>query len=141
MDSDENREIGGGPGRGLNPLVLVPGIVGGPIAFGITRFAGMVLVSGPCSQSTGGTMVAGLTPSQQIFTAITIVCAIIAAISGLWSWHIWRNTPRREQDQPGESMRAVPFWALGGVFLSAVFFCVIVLDGGLALGLSSGCAS
>jgi hypothetical protein len=38
-------------------------------------------------------------------------------------------------------MRPTPFWALGGFFLSALFFILIILSGGLALGRGTSCVS
>jgi dolichol kinase len=74
-------------------------------------------------------------------TAITILCALIAGASGLLSWHIWRAVGRREEEQTSGSIGSTAFWALGGVFLSGVFFIAILLTGGLALGLSTSCVS
>jgi TRAP-type C4-dicarboxylate transport system permease small subunit len=73
--------------------------------------------------------------------AITILCALSAGASGLLSWRNWRRTRRREEEQTIGTLQWVPYWALGGLFLSAVFFVAIVLTGGLAVGLSATCVS
>jgi hypothetical protein len=128
-------------GQLFNPFLLWLGILGGPLAFALVRLAGIVLLTGPCTHPAGSTTLFGLSSSQQLMAAITIVCALIAGASGILSWHIWRRTGRREEEQISGSIRAVPFWALGGVFLSSVFFIIIILTGGLALGLSTSCVS
>jgi dolichol kinase len=86
-------------------------------------------------------MALGLSSSQVTMAAITILCALLAASSGLLSWHVWRRTRRRSEDQSGESLRTAPFWALGGVFLSSVFFIAVLLVGGLAVGLGTPCVA
>lgn len=126
--------------RPINPLLLWLGILGGPLAFALVRLAGFVLLKGPCTHSTSAS-VFGLSTSQQLMAAITIVCALIAAAAALLSWHIWRQTGRPEEEQTTGSIPSVPFWALGGLFLSAVFFVAILLTGGLALGLATACVS
>jgi hypothetical protein len=73
--------------------------------------------------------------------AITALLALVAASSGLLSWHSWRQTRQDAETQSGESTRAAPFWALGGLFVGGIFFVLILLTGGLALGLSTTCAS
>jgi magnesium-transporting ATPase (P-type) len=127
--------------QSFNPLLLWLGILGGPLAFALVRLAGIVLLTGPCANSAGSATLLGLSSSQQLMAAITIVCALIAGASGILSWHIWRQTGRREEEQLGGSIRSTPFWALGGVFLSGVFFIIIILTGGLAIGLSTPCTS
>lgn len=124
----------------INPLVLWLGILGGPVAFALVRLAGYVLLKGPCVHSTTNSVL-GLSTAQQLMAAITIVCALVAAAAGLLSWHIWRQTGRPEQEQTTGSIPSVPFWALGGLFLSAVFFVAILLTGGLAVGLATACVS
>lgn len=124
----------------INPFLLWLGILGGPVAFALVRLAGIVLLRGPCARATSATIF-GLTSSQDLMAAITILCALIAAAAGLLSWHIWRQTGRPEEEQTVGGIGSTPFWALGGLFLSAVFFVAIVLTGGLAIGLSTGCAS
>lgn len=129
------------PGRRFNPLLLWLGILGGPIAFGLDRLAGAVLLSGRCVRTAGDTILFGLTPEQEIMAAITILCALSAAAAGVLCWHIWRRTRWSSEERSGESLLAIPFWALGGVFISGVFFVATVLTGGLAIGLSATCAS
>lgn len=131
------RGTAGGP---TNSLLLWLGILGGPLAFALVRLAGFVLLTGSCVHGTS-TAIFGLTSSQDLMAAITIICALIAAAAALLSWHIWRRTGRREEEQTAGGIRSVPFWALGGLFLSAVFFVAIVLTGGLAIGLSTACVS
>lgn len=131
----------GGPSAPVNRLHLVLGLLGGPLAFVLVRLAGLALLAGRCtSQSDSGTLI-GPSTSQQLMVAITVLCAFIAGASGIISWHVWRQTRRGAEKQTGESERAVPFWALGGLFLSGVFFLLIVLTGALALGLSTSCVS
>jgi hypothetical protein len=91
----------------------------------------------PAADST----IIGLSTSQQLMAAITILCALIAGASGILSWHIWRAVGHREEEQTTGSIGSAAFWALGGVFLSGVFFIAIILTGGLALGLSTSCVS
>lgn len=140
MQPDDTQQSGTS-GRSFNPLLLWLGILGGPLAFALVRLAGIVLLTGRCMHPAGSATLLGLSSSQQLMTAITIVCALIAGASWLLSWHIWRRTRRREEEQTSGSIRPVPFWALGGLFLSSVFFIFIVLTGGLALGLSTACVS
>lgn len=127
--------------RPINPLVLWLCILAGPVAFGIVRLAGIVLLQGRCLHPTGTATILGLSSSQQLMAAITIVCALIAGLSGVASWHIWNRIRRPDEDRSGESLRTMPFFALGGFFLSGVFFVIIILTGGLAIGLSTVCAS
>lgn len=134
----EHRPSGRKP---TNRVLLWFGVLGGPSAFLVSRVAGAVLVSGRCLHPAGGGSLLGLSPPQQIVAAITIVCALIAAAAGIVSWRIWIQTRRSAEEQSMGTMRAPPFWALGGLFVSSLFFIFIVLGGGLALGLSTSCAS
>lgn len=126
--------------RHFHPVLLWLGILGGPLAFALVRLAGLALLSGPCRRPASASLF-GLSTSQQLMAAITILCALVAASAGLLSWHIWRRTARPEEEQTVDSLRSVPFWSLGGLFLSGVFFVAIVLSGGLAIGLSTPCTS
>lgn len=137
-DDDPRPDRSRGP---VNLRLLWLGVLGGPVAFGIVRLAGLVLITGHCVHPAGGATLFGLSPSQQAMAVITFVCALIAGASGVLSWRIWRQTAWPEEEQSSGSIRSVPFWALGGVFLSGVFFILVILTGGLALGLSTACAS
>jgi hypothetical protein len=111
------------------------------VAFGIDRFAGAVLLAGRCVRGPGNAILLGLSSEETIMVAITILCALSAAAAGVLSWHVWRRTRRPSEDRSGESLRAVPFWAMGGVFLGGVFCILTLLTGGLAIGLSATCAT
>jgi hypothetical protein len=125
----------------INPVLLWLGVLGGPVAFALVRLAGVVLLTGSCRPPAENAVLVGLSSNQLIMAAITILCALIAGASGVLSWHIWRSTRQRTEHQTGESLRPVPFWAIGGLFLSSVFFVLIIFTGGLALGLSTTCVS
>jgi len=88
-----------------------------------------------------GSALLGLTSAQQMMSLVTIGAAIIAAAAGIASWRVWRQIRRQTEEESGESLSSAPFWALGGLFLSTVFFFLIVLTGALAVGLSSTCVS
>jgi hypothetical protein len=126
--------------RRFHPLLLWLGILGGPLAFALVRLAGLVLLAGPCTQP-GRNSVFGFSNAQWLMAAITIICALIAAAAALLSWHIWRRTARPEEEQTMAGLGSDGFWALGGLFLSAVFCVAIILTGGLAIGLSTPCVS
>src|SRR5437660_1018419 len=117
----------GSPDQLFNPLLLWLGILGGPLAFALVRLAGIVLLTGPCIYPAGSTTLFGLTSTQGVMAAITIVCALTAGAAGTLSWHIWRRTGQREDEQISGSIGPVPFLALGGVFLSVVFCIIIIL--------------
>lgn len=134
--ADEDRRTA----RSVNPLLLWLGILGGPIAYGLVRLAGIVLVVNSCRHGSGSPVLLGLSGSQTLMVAITTLCALVALASGLLAWHSWRRLRGETERRSGESTRAGPFWALGGIFLSAIFFAFIVATGGLALGLSTACA-
>lgn len=136
----EDRRLGTAGGA-VHPLLLWIGVLGGPLAFGLVRLAGLLLITGSCRHATGSAAVQGLSSSQVILAAITVLGALLAASSGLLSWRLWRRVRRYSEDQSGESMRPAPFWALGGVFLGSVFFVAVLLTGGLALGLGATCVT
>lgn len=116
-------------------MALGLGVVGGPLSFALVRLAGIALLAGTCGQGD----VVGLTPSV-LMGAITVVCAALAAGTGLVSWSIWHRTRDRLEARTAESQRFVPFWALGGMFLSGTFLVFIVLSGILALALGTNCS-
>lgn len=118
-------------------LWLWLGAVGGPAAFALDRLAAILLVSEGCR--TGGSRILGLTPSQMLVVAITAVTASIAIAAGLVSWRIWRGTGRPEDETLVGNIARVPFWALGGLFLSAIFLVAILETGVTALAVSTAC--
>jgi hypothetical protein len=127
--------------RRANPLWLWFGVLGGPVAFGLVRLVGSLLVISQCGHSTAGSAHLGLTSAQQMMILVTIGAAIVAAAAGIASWRVWRQTRRQTEGESGESLSSAPFWALGGLFLSSVFFALILLTGGLAIGLATTCTS
>lgn len=129
------------PGGVARSLLLWFGILGGPVAFGLVRLAGIILISGRCVPPAQGAVLFGLSSSQQRMGIITMVGALVAGAAWLASWHAWRQARRQTEERSGESVRPAPFWALGGLFLSSVFFVLILLTGGLAVGLTTTCAS
>ena len=123
--------------QSIPPLWLWLGALGGPIAFALDRLASIVLVSEGCG--TGGSRILGLTTSQMLVAIITVVTALIAVAAGLVSWRIWRHTGRPEDETSVGNIARVPFWALGGLILSAIFLAAIVETGVTALAVSTAC--
>lgn len=123
----------------MSPLRLWVGIVTGPIAFLVVRVASIVLLSHGCGHGTA-TRVLGLSPAEVATAGITLLGALLTIGAGLMSWHIWRRTSLRQDEVTSGSMPRVPFWALGGVLMSAFFLFGIVVTGAVALALSTGCA-
>lgn len=121
----------------VRPLWLWIGILTGPVAFLVVRTAGIVLLSHACG---GGTRVLAMSPAELATVGITVLGALVTAAAGLLSWRIWRQTSLREDEVSSGAMPRVPFWALGGVWLSAFFLFAIVITGGLALALDTHCS-
>src|SRR5438309_1259435 len=104
----------------VRPLWLWVGIVTGPLAFLVVRIASIVLVSQGCGHGAEPHML-GLSPPQLAIAGITALGALVTIAAGLLAWRIWRRTSLREDEVSAGSMPRVPFWALGGVLLSAFF--------------------
>jgi hypothetical protein len=120
------------------PLLLWFAVLGAPLAFAADRVASVVLLSHGCTSGSGG--VFGLTSTQAVTAGITIFTALIAIAAGLVAWSIWRRTGWRQDEVSVGSIPRVPFWALGGLFLSAIFLVAIVVTGGTAVALSTSCS-
>jgi hypothetical protein len=116
----------------IRPLWLWVGILTGPVAFAAVRLASIILLSHGC----GG----ALSPAVIATAGITLVGAVVTVGAGLLSWYIWRWTSLREDEVSTGNMPRVPFFAMGGVLVSAFCLFGIVTTGGLALALSGGCA-
>jgi len=122
----------------IDPRWLWFGALGGPLAFALDRLAGIVFVAGGCGGASHGGSGLGLSP-QASMTAITVLTGLIAIAAGLLSWRIWHETGSREEEVSAGTIRTIPFWALGSIFLSAFFFVAIVVTGVIALEIGSTC--
>jgi hypothetical protein len=120
----------------VRPLWLWIGILTGPVAFLVVRTAGILLLSHACH----GASTRVLDQSPEAATAvITILGAVATSTAGFMSWRIWRRTSLRADEVSSGTMPRVPFWALGGVLLSAFFLFAIAITGGISLALDTGC--
>lgn len=115
------------------------GILGGPIALAVVRIASIVLLSRPCGQRGIGAGLLGLSVGQSILLLITFLMALLAADAGVAAWSVWRMTSRPEEETTSGTIRQVPFFALGGMFLSLVFLIVTVLTGASAIVVAGAC--
>ncbi len=122
----------------VRPLWLWIGILTGPVALLVVRTAGIVLISHACGQSPGAGRL-GLSPAELATAGIYALGALATIGAGLLSWRIWRRTSLAEDEVSSGAMPRVPFWALGGVLLSAFFLFAIIITGGVTLALSTGC--
>lgn len=122
----------------VRPLWLWVGIVTGPVAFLVVRTAGIILLSHTCGNGSGTGTSAFSTP-ELAAAGITVLGALATIASGFLSWRIWRRTSLREDEVSSGSMPRVPFWALGGVWLSGFFLFAILITGGLAFALGTRC--
>ncbi|HEX6510136.1 MAG TPA: hypothetical protein VF221_21105 [Chloroflexota bacterium] len=125
--------------RRIPPLWLWTGVLGGAAAFALDRIASTVLVIHSCRGGREASGLFGLTASQTVALFITILTSQIAVAAGLISWRIWRATSDPAEETTAGTIRNTPFWALGGMFLSAIFLAFIVVTGGLALAVSTSC--
>jgi hypothetical protein len=114
------------------------GILTGPVAFAVVRIASIVLLSHDCGRMAGP-HVLGLSLPQAATAGITLVGALVTLGAGLLSWRIWRQTSLPQDEVSVGNMPRVPFWALGGILLNAIFLPAIAYTGGVALLLSGGC--
>lgn len=121
-------------------VALALSVLGGPLAFFLARAAGGVLLTGSCAVHRSPGTALGLSGDQWLMVAITLVCTLVAAAGAGIGWRIWQLTRDQVEARTGESLRAIPFWAMGGMFLSALFGLGILLSGILAVELSSPCA-
>lgn len=137
---DAHRQRATAAGR-VNPVLLWFGVLGGPVAFGLVRVAGLILVSGRCLPAAQSAALFGLSSSQERMAAVTVLAALVAGAAGIASWHAWHQARLQAEGQSGESLSQAPFWALGGLFLSCLFFVLILFTGVLAIGLATPCAS
>jgi hypothetical protein len=127
--------------RGGNDVFLLwLALLGGPAAFIFNLVASDVLLSGSCSTTTGNGILFGLSSSQVVMAAITLLCVLNAAAAGVVSWHVWHRIKQPYEDRSGESLRAMPFWAMGGMFLSVICCLGSFLTGVLAITVSTSCA-
>jgi hypothetical protein len=76
---------------------------------------------------------------QSILLLITFLMALLAADAGVAAWSVWRMTSRPEEETTSGTIRQVPFFALGGMFLSLVFLIVTVLTGASAIVVAGAC--
>lgn len=120
----------------VRSLWLWIGIVTGPLAFLAVRIAGILVVSHGCGRTSAWL---GQSPSTLVIAGITLLGALVTIGAGVMSWRIWRRTSMREDEVSTGNMPRVPFWALGGVLLSAFFVFGIAITGGIALALSTAC--
>jgi hypothetical protein len=120
-------------------LWLWAGVVTGPAAFLVVRTASIILLSRGCGH-VSGVAILGLSAPHVQTAAITVLAALVTVASGLLSWRIWRRTSLPQDEVSTGNMPRVPFWALGGALLSAFFLAAIMLTGGLAIALSTGCS-
>lgn len=127
-------------GDRVKPTLLWFGFLGGPVAFGLAGVTALVLASRRCITAVHGSAWLGVS-AVHLMSVITISSALIAAAAGLASWQAWRRTRRLASPRSGESLRPTPFWALGGLFLSSVFFVLILLTGGLEIALNAAACS
>src|SRR5438309_10998963 len=72
----------------VNPLWLWFGVLGGPVAFGLVRLIGSLLVISRCVRPAAGSALLGLTSAQQMMSLVTIGAAIIAAAAGIASCRV-----------------------------------------------------
>jgi hypothetical protein len=121
-------------------LRLWLGILGGPIAFAVVRVASIVLLSRPCGQRGIGAGILGLSVGQSALLLITFLMALLAADAGVVAWSVWRHTARAEEETIGGTIGQVPFFALGGMFLSLVFLIMTVYTGATAIVLAGACS-
>lgn len=140
LRGDREHQLRASRDRAVSPLLLWLGILGGPLAFALVRIAGIVLVSAGCGSATSSSGILGLSSSQDLVAAITVVGALIAAAAGLLAWRLWRQTGSPEEETSVGSVGNSPFWALGGLFLSGVFLVAIIINGGIALAVSTSCS-
>jgi uncharacterized membrane protein YidH (DUF202 family) len=115
------------------------GVLGGPIAFAIDRFTAIVLLSRPCGQRGIGSGLLGLSVTQSVLLLVTILMGLLACDAGVAAWSAWRKTARSEEETTAGNIRSVPFFALGGMFLSLVFLILIVFTGATAIVLAGAC--
>jgi hypothetical protein len=123
----------------MHPMLLWSGVLGGAIAFALDRLASVLLISNSCKKGTHPAGLLGLTSSQTLLAAITLLTALIALAAGLVCWRIWRLTGEPEEEVVVGTIGNVPFWAVGGLFLNALFLVFILYTGGTALSLSTAC--
>lgn len=127
-------------GDKVKPWFLWFGFLGGPVAFGLAGVTALVLASRRCVTGAHGSGWLGLSATHVVIV-VTLTCALIAGAAVLTSWHAWRRTHRLADPRTGESLSPTPFWALGGVFLSSVFFVLVLLTGGLEMALNATACS
>lgn len=123
----------------VRSLWLWIGILTGPVALLVVRIASDVLLSQNCSRVVEPRLL-GHSPLQVATGAICLVAALLTIGAGLLAWRIWRWTSLPGDEVDTEDMPRVPFWAMGGVLVSAFCLAGIVYTAGLALALSGGCS-
>jgi predicted transporter len=107
------------------------------VAFALVRIAGILLVSHGCDRT--GTMWLGQSPATLAIAGITLLGALATIGAGLLAWRIWRRTSMPQDEVSDEGIPRVPFWALGGMLLSAFFLFGILITGGIGVTLSTAC--
>lgn len=122
----------------VRPIWLWIGIVTGPLAFAVVRIASIILLAHSCSRAAG-TSLLGMSLSQVTAAGITLLGALATIGAGLIAWRVWRRTSLPQDEVTTGNMPRVPFWALGGLLVSAFCLFAIAFTGGLALVLSTDC--
>jgi len=124
--------------RFTNPLWLVFGVLGGPLAWAVSYALIAALLSPACSASNP--TVLGLSGVEARELLVAAAGALVAIGAGLISLHIFRRVAMPEEETTGGSIGQTAFWALGGTFLSAVCLFAIAATGAAAVTLSGFCA-
>jgi uncharacterized membrane protein YidH (DUF202 family) len=148
-DSGRHEGSGNGPQSKIIPfrrrsqghftLRLWFGVLAGPFAFAIDRFTAIALLSRPCGQRGIGSGLLGLSVTQSVLLLITFLMALLACDAGVIAWSAWRRTARSEEETTAGTIRTVPFFALGGMFVSLVFLILIVFTGATAIVVAGAC--
>src|SRR5689334_17846448 len=114
----------------VHSIWLWIGILAGPLAFLVVRLASIVLLDHHCGRAAQARFL-GMSSPQLAIAGITLLGAVVTVAAGLRAWQIWRFTSLPEDEVSNEEMPRVPFWALGGILVSAFCLLGIAITGGM----------
>lgn len=116
------------------------GVLGGVCAWGISLILTSYFGSIACRGNIRGLDLLGISGVKVLDFLGSMAMALLTLVAAFASWWIWRQTGSPDQETVTPGMGRAPFWALGGIFLNALFFFAIILTTIATLAVAQTCS-